>query len=150
MFIFDPNRYAKDPGGISGKVTTMIEELGGTVRASRLWNEQRLAYPIKGHRKGSYWLTYCHLEPEKVTELNRACQLNDNILRHLVIKIDVRLEETLIAHALGKTIEEEKPAATEEKPKEETAKKDGAKDDKKAEPVAVSAGEEKSGDGGGE
>ena len=47
MFILDPNRYSRDPDGIcrsdSGQ---MIEESGGEVLASRLWNEQRLAYPI--------------------------------------------------------------------------------------------------------
>ena len=36
----------------------MIEEAGGEMLVSRLWEERRLAYPIEGHRKGTYWLTY--------------------------------------------------------------------------------------------
>ncbi len=132
MFIFDANRYAKDPGGVSSRVNQMIEDLGGTVRASRLWNEQKLAYTINGHRKGTYWLTYFRIEPTKIGELNRACQLNDNILRHLVLKIDPRLEETMVAHALGKSTSADKteektapaPPAAEEKA--EVSKKEEA------------------------
>ena len=137
MFIFDANRYAKDPGGVSSRVNQMIEDLGGTVRASRLWNEQKLAYTINGHRKGTYWLTYFRIEPTKIGELNRACQLNDNILRHLVLKIDPRLEETMVAHALGKstsadTKQETAPAvpAAEEKADASKEKADASKEEK--------------------
>ncbi len=101
MFIFDSNRYARDPGGVSGQIPQMVQTLGGEVLASRLWNEQKLAYPINGQRKGTYWLTYFRLEGEKLTQFTRACQLNDNILRNLTLKIDPRLVDTLVSHALG-------------------------------------------------
>lgn len=104
MFILDSNRYARDPGGVSGQLTQMLEKLEGEVLASRLWNEQRLAYPINGHRKGTYWLTYFRLDGTRIGELTRACQLNDNILRHLTLKIDPRLVDTLVAHARGEQI----------------------------------------------
>src|SRR6056297_2650803 len=55
LFILDSNRYARDPGGLSSSVNELVEKLGGTVLASRLWLEQRLAYPIEGHQKGTYW-----------------------------------------------------------------------------------------------
>ena len=46
MFIYDSNRYAKDPGGISKLADDLIAKHGGEILVSRLWNEQRLAYPI--------------------------------------------------------------------------------------------------------
>lgn len=107
LFLFDSNRYARDPGGVSGAIPTMVENAGGEVLASRLWNEQKLAYPIRGQRKGTYWLTYFRLDSGKLTEFNRACQLNDNILRNLVLKVEPRLEEVLVAHALGKSAKPE-------------------------------------------
>jgi small subunit ribosomal protein S6 len=58
MLIYDSNSYARDPAGVGGKIAKIIGNFGGEVLVSRLWNEQRLAYPIKGHRKGTYWLTY--------------------------------------------------------------------------------------------
>ncbi|MHB9081154.1 MAG: 30S ribosomal protein S6 [Pirellulaceae bacterium] len=101
MLILDSNRYARDPGGVATQVPHMVEACGGEVLASRLWNEQRLAYPIDGQRKGAYWLTYFRMETDKVVEFNRACRLNENVLRNLTLKVEPRLVETLVAHARG-------------------------------------------------
>ena len=99
MFLLDSNRYAKDPGGVSEKVLELIQRCDGELLASRLWNEQKLAYPVKGHRKGTYWLTYFRKESSKLTDLDRQSQLNENVLRSLVLKIDPRLVDTLVEHA---------------------------------------------------
>ena len=115
LFIFDANRYARDPNNVAGAIPKMVEELDGEILASRLWNEQRLAYPINGQRKGTYWLTYFRLNSDRVTEFNRACQLNDNILRNLTLKVDPRLVDALVSHASGVATPETPP---EEKNKE--------------------------------
>jgi small subunit ribosomal protein S6 len=101
MFILDSNRYARDAAGVSGQIPEMIEKLGGTMLASRLWEERRLAYPIDGHRKGTYWLTYFKLDPAALSNLKRQCQLNDCILRSLLLKVDPRIADALVSHALA-------------------------------------------------
>lgn len=101
LFILDSNRYARDPGGLSGSIDEIIQGLGGNVLASRLWIEQRLAYPIEGHQKGAYWLAYFELDTQRLGEFNRACQLNEGIVRHMTLKIDPRLVEPMLAHARG-------------------------------------------------
>jgi small subunit ribosomal protein S6 len=127
MFILDSNKYARDPSGVSGSVNELIEKLDGEIHASRLWAEQKLAYPIDNHRKGTYWLTYFTLAGTKSIEFDRACRLNENILRHLVLKVDARLADTLIAHAKGESVEGDEQASEEstdaktETPKEPVA-----------------------------
>lgn len=106
LFLFDSNKYARDPRGVANIPAALVEKIGGELLASRLWVEQKLAYPIEGHRKGTYWLTYFRADSSKVAEFNRLCRLDGNILRHLVLKIDPRIADTLVAHALGKA---EKP-----------------------------------------
>jgi small subunit ribosomal protein S6 len=101
LFILDSNRYARDASAVSGSIPSMIEKLGGEVLANRLWNEQKLAYPIKGHRKGTYWLTYFRLDSARLSEFNRQCRLNDNILRNLTLSVEPRLVDVLVAHARG-------------------------------------------------
>ena len=135
MFIFDSNNYARDPAGVSGRIPKMVVQFGGEVLASRLWNEQRLAYPIKGHRKGTYWLSYFRMDSTKLAAFRRACQLNEDIIRSLMLKVDPRLVDALVAHARGegvrRRVEEETPPApaaavdevVEEEP--ETAKSEG-------------------------
>ena len=100
MFILDSNRYGRDPSGVSAQIPHMVEQLGGSMLASRMWEERRLAYPIGQHRKGTYWLTYFKLESDQLTTLNRQCQLNENVVRQLVLKVDPRIADALVEHAL--------------------------------------------------
>ena len=100
MFIFDSNRFARDPNGISGAIATLVQKFGGEILASRLWEERRLAYPINGQRKGTYWLTYFRLDSRELTNFNREGQLNESILRSLVLKVDARIVDALVSHAL--------------------------------------------------
>jgi len=100
LFILDSNRYARDASGVVATIPTTVQQMGGEVLASRLWEERRLAYPIKGHRKGTYWLTYFRLEGDKVTDLTRQFQLNDGVVRSLFLKIDPRIVDTMVQHAL--------------------------------------------------
>lgn len=101
MFILDSNHYARDAAATSASVEELVEKNGGELLASRLWSEQKLAYPINGHRKGAYWLTYFRMDSQRLADLNRAARLNDSVLRSLVIKIDPRLVDAMVAHALG-------------------------------------------------
>jgi small subunit ribosomal protein S6 len=99
MFILDSNRFARDHEAVSGQIPTMVEKLGGEMLVSRLWEERRLAYPIKGQRKGTYWLTYFRLDSRKLVELRRQCQITDDIVRFLFLKEDPRIVDALVAHA---------------------------------------------------
>ena len=101
LFILDSNHYSRDPGGVSAGVNALFENIGGKVLASRLWQEQKLAYPVDGHQKGTYWLTYAEVESTRLPELNRGCQLSEPVIRHLTLKVDPRLVEPMLAHARG-------------------------------------------------
>jgi small subunit ribosomal protein S6 len=105
FLIFDSNKYNRDPGGVAASLQQLIENLGGEILASRLWEERKLAYPINGQGKGTYWITYFNMETNRMTEFNRACQLDESIMRFLVTTVDPRLVDTLVAHALGKVTE---------------------------------------------
>jgi len=114
LFIFDSNRYSRDPGGVSGQVADFVQKLGGEILVTRLWEERRLAYPINGQRKGTYWLAYFRLEGKQVGPLERECQLSESIMRSLVIKIDPRIVETLVSHATSAVVAP-RPRAAESK-----------------------------------
>lgn len=100
MFILDPSRYSRDPATVSGGVTDAIAQNGGTVLAARLWDERKLAYPIKGQKKGVYWLTYFTMKSDQLAAFERQCGLNSDILRMLVIKMDHRIADAFVQHVL--------------------------------------------------
>jgi len=101
MFLFNANAYARNPAAAASSIEEIVNSVGGEILVSRLWNEQKLAYAVDGHRKGAYWLSYLKLESTTLAKFNRACKLNDMILRHLPIKLDPRLVEPMIAVAKG-------------------------------------------------
>lgn len=120
LFILDANRFGRDRDGLSGAIDKLIQDADGEVLVSRLWEERRLAYPIKGQRKGAYWLTYFRLPTGKVGELTRACEIHDSILRQLFVRLPESLVEPIVAHAQGadETAEDEQEA---ENPQQEAA-----------------------------
>ncbi|MBV8488013.1 MAG: 30S ribosomal protein S6, partial [Planctomycetaceae bacterium] len=77
--------------------------------ASRQWDERRLAYPISGHKKATYLLTYFKTDGSKLKEIVADCHLNDLILRELILKVHPKLEEQLVNQAMTST-----PSAEEE------------------------------------
>lgn len=118
MFILDSNRYARDRDGLPKDLKSIIEEAGGHVEVSRLWEERRLAYPIKGQRKGSYWIMYFRGPTSAITTLNRQFELKDGVLRHLFIRLPNALVEPILEHAKGvpataEPVEEAKEEASE-------------------------------------
>lgn len=136
LFILDANRYSRNPTEVSGKIPSLIEGQGGELLVSRLWEERRLAYPIKGQRKGTYWLTYFKIEGSKLTELSQLSERSDTILRHLFLKVDPRIVDTLVAHASAEGAAKPAEAASsasapaksdEAKPAAAPAKSDEAK-----------------------
>lgn len=113
MVILDSNKYAQDPSGMGQQIPNLVSKVGGEVLVSRLWNEQKLSYPIDGHKKGTYWLTYFRLDGNKLSEFSRELRINETVVRTLTLKVDPRLVEALVEHAKGggkpKTVETAPP-----------------------------------------
>ena len=103
LFIFDSNKFARDRDSLSQEVEKLVEDVDGEVLVSRTWEERRLAYPIKGQRKGAYWLMYFRMPTLRLKELTRACSINESILRQLFVKLPPSLVDPIIAHAKGET-----------------------------------------------
>lgn len=101
LFILDSNLYAQDPNGCAEHVAGLIEPYGGELLASRLWEERKLAYPIGQHKKGTYWLTYFKVDGSKITEIERASEISELVVRSLVIRLDERIVDVLVSHAQG-------------------------------------------------
>jgi small subunit ribosomal protein S6 len=113
LFILDSNRFARDHEAVSREAENLVESVGGEILVSRLWEERRLAYPIKGQRKGAYWLMYFRCPTLRLTELTRQLEINEVVLRHLFVRLPQALVEPILAHAKGENIQ---PQQTVEEP----------------------------------
>src|SRR5262249_44494408 len=86
------------PGAVQ-QLHGILERNHAEVLASRPWAEQRLAYPVKGQKKGQYYLIYFRTESKNVINIERDCALNEAILRMLILHIDPKLVELMLAVA---------------------------------------------------
>lgn len=115
MFLLDSADFASDPDGMTAMLTDMIEKVGGSVAAHRPWQDGRLAYEIEGRRKGLHYLVMFTVETAKMAEINRACRLNDKILRTLFLKHSRLLFDATVAAINPESAqpEEQEPAEAE-------------------------------------
>ncbi len=69
-------------------VGQFITEKGGTISDVERWGKRRLAYPIEHFMEGSYVLTRFRLKPALSKELDANLQISEEVLRHLLVKIE--------------------------------------------------------------
>ena len=86
MFLLDANETAKRWNEMETQINSLLGRIGGEIQYAERWPTQKLAYEVKGVRKGTYYLTYFTAPPEKVAELRRDAELSEDILRLMVIQ----------------------------------------------------------------
>ena len=64
-----------------------ISELDGTVVYKESWGLKNLSYPIKKNKKAFYEYMNIEIPNEKIEEMSSKLNLNENIIRHLSIKV---------------------------------------------------------------
>jgi small subunit ribosomal protein S6 len=96
MFLLDTNKVAGNVPEAEKQLHTILQRNNAEVLASRPWDERRLAYPIKNHKKGLYYLTYFRSEGKNIDPIERDCALNELILRTLVLRVDPKLVDIML------------------------------------------------------
>lgn len=99
LFLLDPTKTASDMDGVKNTLNSTLQKYGAEVLASRKWDDRKLTYPIKGHKKGVYHLAYFKADSRKVSEIDHDFRLNEVVLRHLISLIDPKWNEEMLAVA---------------------------------------------------
>lgn len=79
-----------DDQGIATAVeryTNWIAAAGGAVGGANVWGRRALAYPIKKQSDGVYVQFNFELPPTKSRELERALRIDEQALRHLLVRL---------------------------------------------------------------
>lgn len=103
MFLLDAAKASVNWDESVAQVHEILTRQNAEIVATRQWDERKLAYPVQGHRKGIYMLTYFKVDAQALATINHDCRLNDLILREMVLKIHPKLVEPLIASAMSST-----------------------------------------------
>lgn len=88
VFIVNPEVTEESLEAIIGNISQFITGKGGTVASSEKWGKRKLAYPLKHFLEGNYVLSKFDMNPAASRELESNLFINDQILRHLLIKVE--------------------------------------------------------------
>ena len=73
------------------RVTAYISEAGGDIIEVDEWGARRLAYPIQKKRNGYYVNMYFRSSGTLIPRLERAMEIDDNILRYMTLRMDPKM-----------------------------------------------------------
>jgi len=88
VVIVNPNIREDGMPQMLERVGKYITDRGGTLEKQDVWGRRRLAYPIKKFIEGSYVQTDFQMETNAAAELESQLRINEDILRHLLIRKD--------------------------------------------------------------
>jgi small subunit ribosomal protein S6 len=76
------------PGAYERLVRQPIEARGGAIGEVDQWGRRKLAYPIQRQLEGNYSVTQFTMPPDGTKELERGLHISEEVLRHLLIRLD--------------------------------------------------------------
>ncbi len=88
IFIISPEVEEEKMGAAIDNVTQFITGKGGTVSEVEPWGKRKLAYSIKRFTEGNYVLARFKMKPELTKELEANLQISEEVLRHLLVKLE--------------------------------------------------------------
>lgn len=91
-------------------VRSMIERHGGSILVLKKWDERKLAYELKGQKRGVYIIAYFTAPGNAIAAIERDVNLSEEILRVLVTEADHLNKDEMEAVEPQPIIKEERPS----------------------------------------
>ena len=88
MLVLRPDVADDKSQAIVDRTTRGIVAAGGRIVKVAPWGRRRLAYPIDRHREGSYHIILFEAPSEAIVELEHTLLITEEVLRHLVTRVD--------------------------------------------------------------
>tara|TARA_B100000965_G_scaffold92258_1_gene75189 strand:- start:1815 stop:2408 length:594 start_codon:yes stop_codon:yes gene_type:complete len=119
---------------IVNKFHKKLEDDKGKVLYVTNWGKKKLAYPIDKQKYGTYILCQYSIDGDKLKTVSQELELNPNILRYLITKIDQTkvLEgsnELTVESDTKKTTQQEKESSLNSEQKNKSTDQEIAKDE---------------------
>ena len=111
VYVISPEVTDDDVNALHERIAEIIGQLGGTVDKTENWGRRRLAYEIGRHREGTYVIDLITGPGDMVTELDRRLRVMEQLLRHLVVRVDEDLRKAEHKRSRRKRRQERRRAA---------------------------------------
>ncbi len=99
LFLIRPNLEKEELGNQYKSIENIISKYAGTIESVQDLGKRPLAYQIKKHKEGIYYLMNIKMDPQNLKGLEDELKLSEPILRMAFMKLD---EKTLAAKLAAK------------------------------------------------
>lgn len=106
MFVLS-QAVAADLAGAIAHIRGIIEKAGGKIVAMKKWDERKLAFEIDKQKRAYFLLVYFQAPSVRLHEIERSCNLSEQIMRNLIIRADHVSPEEMQAADGSKDLETE-------------------------------------------
>ena len=86
MFIVRPNLEDEATNVVCENMKKLMEDKKATVNEVVNMGRRELAYEVKEFNNGNYFLIKVTCDKEAVKEFDRVANINEDIIRHIVVK----------------------------------------------------------------
>jgi small subunit ribosomal protein S6 len=99
MLVLRPDAPDEQVQAVLDRVTRAIAAAEGQIVKVSPWGRRRLAYAIGQHREGSYFIVQFDAPSAAVLELERGLNISEEVMRHLVTRVEKPLTRRAAAEA---------------------------------------------------
>ncbi len=138
MFLF-PQSATANLQEAADHVKGILERCGATISSFQKWDDRRLAYEVQGNKRGVYFLAYFTAPTSALAEIERRCNLSEELLRSMVTSAEHIPSEIIEANEGQEDLAAEIKTRSEKK--SDSASKSGSKISKKSEEKTAKATE---------
>jgi small subunit ribosomal protein S6 len=86
VYIINPNITEEAMPEVINKISDLVKKNGGNVAEVIPWGKKKFSYPVKKFNEGNYILAKIDVEPGSLKKIDASLKMDENILRHLMIK----------------------------------------------------------------
>jgi len=88
IFIVQPDLDEEGLTALTERITQVMTDNGGEIVKVEQMGRRELAYPVQRRTAGHYVLIHARLEQTAIRELERALKLSEDVLRHMLVRLD--------------------------------------------------------------
>ena len=81
LFLLSQQAVASDFAGSLDHVRQILLKAKAEIVAIRKWDERKLAYEVKGQKRGTFVIAHFNAQSDKLTMIDRDCNLSEVVLR---------------------------------------------------------------------
>jgi small subunit ribosomal protein S6 len=91
VYIITPDASEQEVADLHTQIEQIIQRFNGTLDKTENWGRRKLAYEIGHHREGTYVVETITGSGELMKEIDRRLKVIDQVIRHLVVRVDEEL-----------------------------------------------------------